>query len=264
MAQALLPAALAGYVLGIVLAAVGTIQRSDLAGRAASFAFTVTWLLHSTVILHRGWAAQALPLRTRFEFLLVLGWALLGLYLYVWFRFRVNVAALVLPPLAMLATAIALASSGADYAEVVGSSTVGSWFLFHTTISTLGMAILGVAFTMALLYLFQDRALKSRKVPGLLQRLPALDQCDQLGLQALIVGFTMLTLGIITGIIVNAADHGEWISGSAKQILPLVAWAVFAVVLLARTSMGIRGRRSAYLTIAGFVIGLASVLGMAL
>ena len=264
MAQALLPAALAGYVLGIVLAAVGTIQRSQVAGRAAAFAFSLTWLLHTSTLVHRGWVTGSLPLQSGYEYLLVFGWAVLGLHLALWFRLRLPVASLVLPPLAALATAAALGVAGRSDAVASSSATQDGWFLFHTTLSTLGMAILGVAFTMALLYVSQERALKSRKVPGLLKRLPPLDQCDQVGLQALMVGFVLLTLGILTGIVVNASQHDAWIQTSAKQILPLIAWAIFALVLAARTSFGFRGRRSAYLTIVGFLLGFASVVGMAL
>jgi ABC-type uncharacterized transport system permease subunit len=44
----------------------------------------------------------------------------------------------------------------------------------------------------------------------------------------------------------------------------LLAWAVFAGLLLARGALGFRGRKSAYLTIAGFTLGLMTVVGMTL
>ncbi len=261
MVQILLPAALAGYVLGIVLAAVGTVQRSRLANRMASLVFLLTWLLHAAAILGIGIEADRIPLTNGFEYLVVFGWALSGLYLYIAFRHQFRIAGLVLPPLAALAIGGALAIS---HPVVKNADGPGVGFLFHTSISTLGMAFLGVAFAMALLYLAQDHALKSRSTPGLLQRLPALEECDRIGLQALIVGFVLLTLGIGTGIAMNTGLHSEFLSGGAKQIFPLLAWAAFLVVLLARTWFGYRGRKSALLTIAGFLLGLATVVGMTL
>lgn len=261
MVQILLPAALAGYVLGIVLAAVGTVQRSRLANRMASLVFLLTWLLHAAAILGIGIEADRIPLTNGFEYLVVFGWAISGLYLYLAFRHRVPVIGLVLPPLAALAIGGALAVSHPIVRNVDGP---GGWFLFHTSISTLGMAFLGVACGMALLYLAQDHALKSRSAPGLLQRLPALEECDRVGFQALIVGFVMLTVGIGTGIAMNTGRHSEFLSGGAKQIFPLLAWGVFLIVLFSRAWLGYRGRKSAYLTIAGFLLGLATVLGMAL
>jgi len=261
MVQTLLPAALAGYVLGVVLAAVGTVQRSRLADRTASLVFALSWLVHSAAILRIGIEAGRIPLTNGFEYLVVLGWAISGLYLYIAARHQVPVIGLVLPPLAALAVAGALAVSHPIVKDADGP---GGWFLFHTSISTLGMAILGVAFGMSVLYLAQDHALKSRSTPGLLQRLPALEECDRIGLQALIVGFVLFTLGIGTGIVINAGRHSELFSGGAKQIFPLLAWVVFLIVLVARTWLGYRGRKSALLTIAGFLLGLATVAGMTL
>jgi len=261
MIQILLAAALAGYVLGVVLATVGTVQHSRLANRAASFVFALTWLLHGFAILRIGIEAGRIPLANQFEYLVVFGWAISGMYLYIVFRRQVAVAGLLLPPLAALAIVGALAVSQPNMKKPDG---VDVGFLFHTSIATLGMAFLGVAFAMALLYLAQDHALKSRRTPGLLQRLPPLVECDRLGHQALIVGFVMLTLGIGTGIAMNADRHHEYLSMGPKQILPLLAWAVFLAVLVARTWLGYRGRKSAVLTIAGFLLGLATVVGMTL
>ncbi len=261
MVQTLLPAALAGYVLGIVLTAVGTVQRSRLANRAASFVFLFTWVLHAVAILLIGIEADRIPLTNGFEYLVVFGWAISGLYLYIAFRHQFRMAGLVLPPLAALAIVGALVVS---HPIVKNADGPGVGFLFHTSIATLGMAFLGVAFGMAVLYLAQDHALKSRSTPGLLQRLPALEECDHIGLQALIVGFVLFTLGIGTGIVINTGRHSELLSGGAKQIFPLLAWVVFLIVLLARTWLGYRGRKSALLTITGFLLGLATVVGMTL
>ncbi|NIM01079.1 MAG: hypothetical protein GTN89_09260 [Acidobacteria bacterium] len=261
MIQALLPLALAGYVLGVVLATIGTVQSSRLAARGASIVFTCTWAVHTVAILLIGIDAGRVPLTNRFEYLVAFGWAIAGLYLYVMARHHFRVAGLVLPPLAALSVGGALAVS---HPTVANEDVPGVGFLFHTSISTLGMAFLGVAFGMAIIYLAQDHALKSRSTPGLLQRLPALEECDHVGFQALIVGFILLTVGIGTGVAMNTGLHSKLLSGGAKQIFPLLAWGVFLVVLLARRWLGYRGRKSALLTIAGFLLGLATVVGMTL
>lgn len=261
MVEILLPSALAGYVFGIVLAAVGTSKRSRNINALATGVYGLTWAVHFVTILLLGISEGRVPLANKFEYLLVFGWFVVGLYLYIVLRRSVPVAGLVLPPLSALSTAAALALYQPQVHEVVGPSI---WFLFHTTISTLGVAFLGVAFAMALLYLAQDHALKSRRAPGLLQRLPSLEKCDRVGLEALIVGFVLLTLGIGTGVALNSSRHSELLSGGVKQVFPLLAWGVFFAVLLARTWLGYRGRKSALLTIAGFLLALASAAGMTL
>jgi ABC-type uncharacterized transport system permease subunit len=60
----------------------------------------------------------------------------------------------------------------------------------------------------------------------------------------------------------SAAIHDRiWLWG-LKEIFPLLAWIVFAVILWARFAQGIRGRRSAILVIAGFALALLTFVGM--
>jgi ABC-type uncharacterized transport system permease subunit len=126
------------------------------------------------------------------------------------------------------------------------------------------MAFLGLSFAMSVLYLAQDRALKAKKNLHLLERLPSLQKCDEVGLRSLVVGFVLLTLGIGTGLVINTEIYEKlWVWGP-KSLFPLMAWIVFAVILSARTLLGFRGRKSAYLTITGFALGLLTVIGMTL
>lgn len=262
MSALLLPIALVAYVVGVFLASLGTVYRFDLARRSATILFVAAWLCHGGAVVARGLATDRFPLTSVGEYLLVLGLAVMTLYLILSFRWRVEVVGIVLPPLAAAAGfgALALLEETAALPE----ARPQSWFLLHTTASTLGMATLVVALAMSLIYLFQDRALKARRTLKLLQRLPTLHRCDYIGFQALVVGFVLLTAGIVAGVVVNAFTHHRfWVPG-VKQTLPMLAWFVFAGVLAARFKLGLRGRKSAYLMITGVVLGLLSLAGMTL
>jgi ABC-type uncharacterized transport system permease subunit len=137
-----------------------------------------------------------------------------------------------------------------------------AWFVVHTTLATLGMAGLCVAFGMSLIYLLQDSALKSKRALRVLEILPSLEVCDRIGYHALLWGFPLLTLGIATGAFWSASVHDRFWTGGAKQTFPVLAWIVFAALLYFRLAKGFRGRKSAYVTIAGFALGLLTLLGM--
>ena len=49
---------------------------------------------------------------------------------------------------------------------------------------------------------------------------------------------------------------------SPRQVFPVLAWLVFALLFYARSMRGLRGRKSAYLTITGFALGLMTILGL--
>jgi ABC-type uncharacterized transport system permease subunit len=261
MGPSLLPTALAAYGVGLLLVILTLAYDARWAWRAASVLFAAGFAAHLGAVVLQGVAVGGLPLSNRAEYLLLLGCCVMALHLWIWFGLHVTAAGLLLPP---LAAALTIASMTGLARQPVPSAATDSWFLFHTTTSTLGMATLCVALAMSLVYLAQDRALKSRRALQVLDKLPPLEHCDRLAFHALRAGFALLSIGIATGLIVNASVHRRfWVHGP-KQLLPILAWLVFAGVLAARVRLGLRGRKSAYLTIAGVMLGLLSVVGMTL
>jgi ABC-type uncharacterized transport system permease subunit len=261
MSPIMLPIALVAYIVGLFVAVLATFYGLDFARRVSTGIYVVAWLGHGAEVIRHGVTEGRFPLSSVAEYLLVLGLVVMTFFLLLWFRWHVEVLSVLLPPVAAAAGFAALALFRTSASTPVAASQ--GWFLFHTTVSTLGMATLVVALAMSLIYLFADRALKTRRTLKLLDRLPPLDRCDRIGFQALVLGFVLLSVGIATGVVVNTAMHDRfWIPG-AKQTPALLAWVVFAGVLGARFRLGFRGRKSAYLTIAGVVLGLLTVAGMA-
>jgi ABC-type uncharacterized transport system permease subunit len=260
MARVLLTVALALHVAGVALAALGELRHRLSLSRLAAGLLAAAWAGEFVTLVVLGVTAEAFPLRTGPEYLLVLGWFVLTLHLILWFRSDVRAAALVLPPVAALMVLSAfLFGAGASPAN--GLRTQG-WFVFHTSVATAGVAALAVSFAMSLLFLVKERALKSKRSLRVLKMLPTLEALDRLGFQALLYGFPLLTLGIATGMVYSAAIHNRlWIWG-LKEIFPVIAWAVFAGILWARFARGVRGRRSAILAIAGFAFALLAFVGM--
>ena len=260
MGLVLLPLSLIAYFNGIFLAFTAMARRSGPAQRGAEASFALAWVLELGAIVYEGTRVGYFPLTSAGGFLLVLSWIVLTLYLLVALRWRITQAGLILPPLGALMALVALLIPARGVA--LPPAQQKGWFGFHVGISVLGMGALCVAFAMALIYLMQDRALKAKRAPRVMDRLPSLATCDRIGYHAVLWGFPLLTIGIATGQVVLWAKHGTLWMGGPKQIFPILAWAVLAVLLYARLVRGFRGRKSAYLTIAGFALGLLTVLGM--
>jgi ABC-type uncharacterized transport system permease subunit len=258
---ALLSLALVGYLAGTALSVVGMVRGSARATRGSNFAWGIAWIVHVAALVYRGWMAGGFPMSNSGEFLLALGWGVMALYFLVWLKWRIGAAGLVLAPLAavMVAASIGVVPGAT---QPIAHGTRGL-FVFHTTAAMLGLAALGLAFAMSLIYLVQDRTLKSKQSFAMLDRLPSLEASDRIGHQALLLGFPLLTLGIVTGMIWNLITHNAIWTGSPKEIFPTLAWILFALLLVARSVWGYRGRRAAYLTIAGFALGLLTILGIA-
>jgi ABC-type uncharacterized transport system permease subunit len=258
----LFPLALVAYTAGIVLSILGTIKRSRAARTGSLVADLVAWCLHLAALATYSLRAGHLPLANLWEFLLTLAWLVAGLHLLASIRWKIHATGLILPPLAFVMTVAAMVRipAASDAAEPMLQKV--DILLFHTTLATLGMAMFFVAAAMSLLYVIQERAIKTKKKLKLLDRLPPLDRADRAGLEAMIWGFPLFTLGIVTGMALSAAEYHRVLLFQAKQVFPLIAWAIFGAVLLARLARGFRGRRAAYLTMTGFVLGLLTIVGI--
>lgn len=134
----------------------------------------------------------------------------------------------------------------------------------HIGVNVLGIVAFTLAFAAALAYVIQERLLRQKKIGGLFQRLPALDVLDSLGFRLVTIGFPLLTVGIITGTIWAARLEPGMPAITAAQGFALLAWLVFAAVLLLRVAVGWRGRRAAIGTMIGFACAAAVLVGYVL
>lgn len=133
----------------------------------------------------------------------------------------------------------------------------GGLLALHVTANILGDALFLLACASAVLYLVEERRLKSKRPAGLLGRLPPLDALDRAEHRFLLTGFPLLTFGIITGTLWAHRIEDGSAGDIARAAFALLTWGLFAAVLLLRAVAGWRGRRAAYVTIAGFVFAVA-------
>ncbi len=130
----------------------------------------------------------------------------------------------------------------------------------HVGVTVIGIIAFALAFAAALAYIVQERALRKKQLTGAFQRLPALDVLETFGFRAVIAGFPLFSLGIVTGafFIVRSEDYVPF---SFSRGFAVVAWILFASVLLLRAVAGWRGRRAAIGTIMGFLCAMAVLVG---
>jgi ABC-type uncharacterized transport system permease subunit len=258
--RGLLEIAIALHAAGAAASFAGELRKRAAWSRAGALILAAAFVLEIAVLALLGASGAAVPVRSGGEYLLALGCFVLGLSLVLGLARGLPGIALVLPVVSavMVAFAVLLPEASPGVAPVERSG----WFVAHTTVATAGMAALAVAFAMAVLFLVKDRALKTKRPVRMLERFPSLETIDRVGFQAMLWGFSLLTLGIATGLAMQAELHRPLFGWTAKEIFPILAWLVFASLLAARGARGVSGRRSAVLAIAGFALGILTVLGM--
>lgn len=216
----------------------------------------IAFVTHGVSIGARSLAGGYVAVTTDYEALSFFTWLVVGVYLAVQFRYRLPAVGAAVAPLAFLATlgALAFYSGVRDLPPNLRSA----WLPVHVTLAFLGNAVLALAFCVSLVYIFHERQLKEKRVGSVLRRLPSLETLDQLNYRALVWGFPLLTLGIVTGALWSKSSWGRFWSWEEREVFSLIVWLLYAGLLQARMVAGWRGRRAAAVTIVGFAVVLVS------
>ncbi|MBK8575292.1 MAG: cytochrome c biogenesis protein CcsA [Elusimicrobia bacterium] len=136
------------------------------------------------------------------------------------------------------------------------------WAAVHVPLLFFSYAAFANAFGIGLAFLIQERQLKTHRSTDLGYRLPSLDEMDRMIARLISAAFPALTMGLGLGIVwAHSAWGDRWVS-DPKVLWSIVVWAVYLAYLVLRYAFNWRGRRGAYLSLAGFAFVLVSYMGI--
>jgi len=196
-----------------------------------------------------------IPVTNFFEAISAFGMGIVLVFLIMELRYRIPALGTFMLPLVLLLMAPAALTSS----EIGGLNPIlkSVWLGIHTSLALLGDAAFAFAFIVSVMYLLQERQLKHKHLGAIFHRLPPLDVMDTISYRALSFGWPLFTLGMITGSIWAESAWGSYWSWQPKETASLLVWLLYLALLHLRT-IGWRGRKMAWLSIAGFVFVLVS------
>jgi cytochrome c-type biogenesis protein CcsB len=237
------------YAVGALQGLLHALTRRRLLTTWSPTAALAGFALHTAALAQRWTEAGHFPAVGVHDGASFLAWTIVLAFLATYVRTRVDALGLAAYPVAFALVLVANLTP----VSVSQSPMLRSLFLpVHVTMVFLGYGALFVAFAMGLLYLIQERELKSRSPHTFYYLLPSLERCDTIGARSVAVGFGFLTLAILTGALWNHAMRGYYWSWDAKESSAVIAWTIYVALLLARRRTGWGGRQAALLGIAGF------------
>ena len=140
------------------------------------------------------------------------------------------------------------------------TGAAASWQLnTHILASLLAYCILGLAALQSILLAIQDRHLRNRSPGGFIRALPPLQTMESLLFQMIGVGFTLLSLALVTGALFLEDIFAQHLVH--KTTLSIAAWVVFALLLWGRWRFGWRSRVAIRWTLWGFVFLMLAYFG---
>lgn len=181
-------------------------------------------------------------------------WSLCALYLFLVRRYPIKALGSVVTALATVLTVLGLLVTQTE-APVAGD-WADSLLRIHIGLAFVGFTAFAFASAVSAVYLVHERLLKAKSKHPLSRRLPPLQVLDRLALRGIIVGFPFYTAALLLGSV-----HAVQLSGDIKPayIFSGISWLIFGGILQARLVAGWRGRRAAWLTLAGLVAALVVV-----
>jgi ABC-type uncharacterized transport system permease subunit len=239
------------------VAYIGEVRRPGRAGEFATWGVRIGWLVQTALLAVQAARADGFPWSSWAGSLNLFVWLVVGAYLIWGCRPRYRLLGLAVLPLAVILFALARVGGGTSVG--VDGRYSNLFLVLHVGLVLAAFAGFTLAAALSVLYLWQERRLKRREASILRLSAPALSRLDEVAARTIAVAFPALTFGIAVGI-GRLTDRGG--SLDALMAVTVLTWTVYGTYLVLRYVAGWRGRRAAYVLLAGFV--LVAVVRLAL
>lgn len=243
----------AGYIIFLF-------AQKDIYHRLAYCLMMAGVAVHAGLIGYEYFRTGYFPVQNFHQTLLFAGWTLAGVFLVLKHKYRLNILGVYAAP---LTTVIMIAAFCVPSVAVAPTPLFKSlWLVVHIVIIFIAEASLALACGTGILYLIQEHAIKSKTNRFFLKRLPSLEFLDRTGYTFIVTGFTMLTIGLITGFVYAQLAWGKFWNWDNKEIWSMITWLIYAALLHGRLVSGWRGRRAAIMSVVGFAALLFTFFGV--
>jgi ABC-type uncharacterized transport system permease subunit len=235
--------------LAYAVPAAGAARLSE---RAARMALLAAWLLHGALL---AWGLRGNPPRFGFApALSVTAWLVLTVYAVERQMFPQLQARWALAGLGSLAVLLALAYPGAPL-----HVSASPWLPLHWALGISSYGLFAAAVVHAWLMTRAERHIRQASDPH--AGLPLLT-LERLTFRFATAGFILLSATLFAGLLFSDALYGKsGIRWDHKTVFSILAWAVFAFLLLGRLRFGWRGRKAVRVLYAGSLLLLLAYAG---
>ena len=229
--------------------------------RAGNIGMSLTWLgtlLLGFAIIFRGLSAGRIPIGNMYEFSLAGGFAVGLTYCLLSLSRDLRWLGLFITIPVLLDLGLALTVLYTESAPLVPALN-SYWLAIHVTAASVCLGAFTIGAALSCLYLVaqaaEDRAaagLEPGRSSGIAQRIPSADRLDLMAYRIHAFMFPIWTFAVIAGAIWAEAAWGRYWGWDPKETWAFITWVIYAAYLHARATAGWRGKKAAYVAIAGY------------
>ena len=230
--------------------------------RSGNIGMAVMWLstiLIGAALVTRGLSAGRLPWGNMYEFSLAAGFSVSAAFCALSLKRDLRWLGLFITIPVLLDLGLAITVLYTESAPLVPALR-SYWLAIHVTAAIVCMGAFTVGALMSWLYLVAENAetrvaegKPAKRIDGLAKRLPGADRLDLMAYRIHAFMFPLWTFSVIAGAIWAEAAWGRYWGWDPKETWAFITWIIYAAYLHARATVGWRGRKAAYVAIAGFL-----------
>lgn len=237
------------YTIHALRARVYRHSRMNLVAMSAGF------LLQTAFLYQRGETLGRCPLTNLFEVLIFLAWSIVLFYLLIGPAYRLSLLGFFTSPLAFVLQVGALLSPW-DVRSTLRFSP-NAWLELHAAVSVMAYGAFALAGVAGIMYLAQERQLKTHHLKSLFYHLPPIRDLATANKRLVYAGFLLLTLGLVAGFAM-----GDLGGHTAKIAWSTGVWLLYAFLAGADLLRRITPRRAAWLSVGAFTVVLITLSGL--
>jgi cytochrome c-type biogenesis protein CcsB len=257
------------YLISMLLFFAFMASRTKVLGTAGIYSAYFGLLAHTAAIGLRWKESYDMgvghaPLSNLYESVVFFAWTIVLIYAILDMKYTYRVIGAFVMPFALMGMAWAQLGMNSGIEPLV-PALQSNWLTYHVITCFLGYAAFAVACGVSIMYLLKanhEQSNSSEPAGGLMSTFPPIRVLDDLNYRAIMIGFPLLTLGIITGAAWANYAWGTYWSWDPKETWSLIVWFVYAAFLHARITKGWVGKRAAWLSIIGFAATIFCYLGV--
>ncbi|MHB1591037.1 MAG: cytochrome C assembly family protein [Sulfuricella sp.] len=233
-------------------------QHATVASAAGRLAILVPLALHGALLYPSLFSGAGLNLGIG-NAVSAISWLTVLVYWLASFRYNMEGLQTLVLPGAAICLLVPLVFPEAH--TITHTDTELPLFKVHLLISLLAYSLFTIAALHALLMTLAERRLHGHALARILGKLPPLLAMEALLFRIITVGFVLLTLSILSGVMFSEELFHKPLEFSHKSLFALLSWGIYAALLGGRRVYGWRGRTAIRWTLAGFAMLLLAYLG---
>ena len=219
------------------------------------FALLAGFGLQTAFLYLRGERVGRCPLTSIFEVLIFLAWAMVLFYLLIGPTYRLSLLGLFTSPLVFLLQIGALL--GLEDTPARTKIAPNAWMELHAAISVVAYGAFALACVAGVMYLAQERQLKTHHIHSFFYHLPPIRDLAVANGRLIVTGFILLTVGIVAGLMIgNLHSHAVKIAWSVG------VWLLYGGIFALSKGHRLSPRRVAWMSVGAFSAVLVTLSGI--